>query len=53
LVTAASWRLVFFVNVPIGLAAIVLTARHVPAPRSCQRSPDPAAQLAGVLAWRR
>jgi MFS transporter, DHA2 family, methylenomycin A resistance protein len=50
LVTAASWRLVFFVNVPIGLAVMVLTARHVPAPRACPHSLDPAAQLAGVLA---
>jgi EmrB/QacA subfamily drug resistance transporter len=30
LVDAASWRLVFFVNVPIGLVAIVLTALYVP-----------------------
>jgi len=50
LVTAASWRLVFFVNIPIGLAAMALTARHVPAPRGLPRSLDPAAQLAGVLA---
>jgi len=50
LVTAASWRLVFFVNVPIGLAAIALTARHVPAPDPRPRGLDPAAQLTGVLA---
>ena len=50
LVTAASWRLVFFVNVPIGLAAMVLTTRHVPAPQARPRSLDAAAQLAGVLA---
>lgn len=50
LVTAASWRWVFFVNVPIGLAAMVLTARRVPAPEARPRSLDPAAQLTGVLA---
>lgn len=40
----------FVVNVPIGLAAFVLTGRHVPArdPRPCGL--DPAAQLTGVLA---
>lgn len=50
LITAASWRLVFFINVPIGLAAMVLTAQYAPAPKACPRSLDPAAQLAGVLA---
>ncbi len=50
LVTSAGWRLVFVVNVPIGLAAIALTARYVPAPRPRARSLDPAAQVVGVLA---
>jgi DHA2 family methylenomycin A resistance protein-like MFS transporter len=50
LVTAVSWRLVFFVNVPIGLAAMVLTARHVPAPDPHKRNLDPVAQAVGVLA---
>ena len=50
LVTAVSWRLVFFVNVPIGLAAMVLTARHVPAPAPHRRNLDPVAQAVGVLA---
>ncbi|MFJ4674940.1 MFS transporter [Kitasatospora sp. NPDC088783] len=30
LLTALSWRLVFFVNVPIGLAAVLLALRHLP-----------------------
>jgi EmrB/QacA subfamily drug resistance transporter len=34
LVDAASWRLVFFVNVPIGVAAIVLTTLYVPESRA-------------------
>jgi DHA2 family methylenomycin A resistance protein-like MFS transporter len=50
LVTAASWRLVFFVNVPIGLLAMALTARQVPAPDPRPRGLDPAAQVTGVLA---
>jgi DHA2 family methylenomycin A resistance protein-like MFS transporter len=50
LVTAATWRLVFFVNVPIGLLAIALTARYVPAPPPQPRVLDLAAQFTGVLA---
>jgi EmrB/QacA subfamily drug resistance transporter len=45
LVDAASWRLVFFVNVPIGLAAIVLTALYVPESRATHpRRLDPGGQ---------
>ncbi|MGH3768312.1 MAG: MFS transporter, partial [Pseudonocardiaceae bacterium] len=50
LVTAASWRLVFFVNIPIGLAAMILTARYVPAPDARPRHLDPFAQLTGMIA---
>ncbi|MEV5749426.1 MFS transporter [Actinoallomurus sp. NPDC052308] len=32
LTDAASWRLVFFVNVPIGVAALLLTVRYVVRP---------------------
>ncbi|MGH3190383.1 MAG: MFS transporter [Streptosporangiaceae bacterium] len=45
LVGSVGWRGVFWVNIPIGLAAIVLTARFVPesrAPRA--RRPDPGGQ---------
>ncbi len=50
LVSAVSWRLVFFVNVPIGAAAMWLTAIHVPAPEGRPSRLDPAAQVIGVLA---
>jgi EmrB/QacA subfamily drug resistance transporter len=45
LVEAVGWRGVFWVNIPVGLAAIALTARLVPesrAPRA--RRPDPVGQ---------
>ena len=45
LVEAVGWRGVFWVNIPVGLAAIALTARFVPesrAPRA--RRPDPVGQ---------
>jgi MFS transporter, DHA2 family, methylenomycin A resistance protein len=32
LTQVASWRLVFFINAPIGLAALLLTVRYVPRP---------------------
>ena len=50
LVSAVSWRLVFFVNVPVGAAAMWLTAVHVPAPEGRPGRLDPAAQVIGVLA---
>jgi EmrB/QacA subfamily drug resistance transporter len=46
LVDALSWRAVFFVNVPIGVAAIVLTALYVPESRAERpRRFDPMGQL--------
>jgi EmrB/QacA subfamily drug resistance transporter len=45
LVQSVGWRGVFWVNIPVGLAAIALTARFVPesrAPRA--RRPDPVGQ---------
>jgi EmrB/QacA subfamily drug resistance transporter len=51
LVDAASWRLVFFVNVPIGLAAIVLTALYVPESRAAHpRRLDPGGQALVIAA---
>jgi MFS family permease len=45
-----SWRAVFLVNIPIGLAAIALTARFVPESRAPRpRRPDPVGQILVVL----
>ena len=50
LVDAVSWRAVFFVNVPIGLAAIVLTAWFVPESRADRpRRLDPVGQLLVIV----
>lgn len=46
LVDGIGWRSVFWVNLPVGLAALVLTLRYVPesrAPRA--RRPDPVGQV--------
>src|ERR1039458_3984812 len=50
LVDGGSWRSIFWVNVPVGLAAIALTARFVPeskAPRA--RRVDPVGQLLVIV----
>ncbi|WP_425246125.1 MFS transporter [Streptomyces sp. NEAU-NA10] len=46
LVESVGWRAIFWVNLPVGLAALLLTLRYVPesrAPRA--RRPDPIGQL--------
>ncbi len=46
LVQSVGWRAIFWVNIPIGLAAIVLAARFVPESRAPHpRSLDPVGQL--------
>ena len=42
LVDSVSWRLVFFINLPLALIAIVITLRHVPESRdeTAARTPD-------------
>jgi EmrB/QacA subfamily drug resistance transporter len=50
LVYTVSWRAVFLVNVPIGLAAILLTARFVPESRADHtRRIDPVGQLLVII----
>jgi EmrB/QacA subfamily drug resistance transporter len=50
LVETVGWRGIFWVNVPVGIAAIILTALYVPesrAPRA--RRPDPAGQALVIV----
>ena len=50
LVSSIGWRAIFWVNVPIGIAALVLTTLFVPeskAPRA--RRPDPVGQILVIL----
>ncbi|HUK69821.1 MAG TPA: MFS transporter [Streptosporangiaceae bacterium] len=49
LLTQAGWRLIFFVNLPVGLAAIGLLARAAPSPRRAARF-DWTGQVSAVLA---
>jgi EmrB/QacA subfamily drug resistance transporter len=45
-----SWRAVFLVNIPVGLAAIALTARFVPDSRAPHaRRPDPIGQVLVIV----
>src|SRR5947209_3951234 len=51
LVDSVSWRAVFFVNVPIGLVAIGLTAAFVPESRASRpRRLDPVGQVLVIVA---
>jgi EmrB/QacA subfamily drug resistance transporter len=51
LVSAISWRAVFVVNLPVGLAAVVLAARFVPESRAPRpRRIDPAGQVLVIAA---
>jgi EmrB/QacA subfamily drug resistance transporter len=51
LVSAISWRAVFLVNIPVGLAAMALAARFVPESKADKpRRMDPAGQLLVIAA---
>ncbi|MFD9907540.1 MFS transporter [Streptomyces sp. NPDC059063] len=51
LVDALSWRAIFWVNLPVGLAALLLTTRYVPESRAPKpRRPDPIGQLLVIVA---
>jgi EmrB/QacA subfamily drug resistance transporter len=46
LVESVGWRSIFWINLPVGLAALVLTALFVPESRAARpRRPDPVGQL--------
>ncbi|MFD3546363.1 MFS transporter [Streptomyces sp. NPDC058655] len=46
LVDSVGWRSIFWLNLPIGLAALVLTLRHIPESRAARpRRPDPVGQV--------
>jgi EmrB/QacA subfamily drug resistance transporter len=47
LVDYASWRAIFFLNLPIGLAALVLVLRWVPVQRA--KTPPPALDIPGAI----
>jgi EmrB/QacA subfamily drug resistance transporter len=50
LVAAVGWRGVFWANIPVGVAAIVLTALVVPESRAARpRRPDPAGQVLVIV----
>ncbi|MFE6778319.1 MFS transporter [Streptomyces sp. NPDC057702] len=50
LVQAAGWRAVFWINLPIGLAALALTQRYVPESRAARpRRVDPLGQLLVIV----
>ncbi|MGW4652229.1 MFS transporter [Kitasatospora sp. NPDC004289] len=51
LVAAADWRAVFWLNLPVGALAVLLTLRHLPTvePRLTPRKADPAGHLLAVL----
>ncbi|MEU2924757.1 MFS transporter [Streptomyces sp. NPDC007251] len=46
LVQSVSWRAIFWINLPVGLAALLLTLRFVPESRAPKaRRPDPVGQI--------
>jgi MFS transporter, DHA2 family, methylenomycin A resistance protein len=51
LITAFGWRSIFFINVPVALAGVYLTARFArETPRASERGVDPPGQIAAVAA---
>uniref|UniRef100_A0AAU2JQP6 MFS transporter n=1 Tax=Streptomyces sp. NBC_00049 TaxID=2903617 RepID=A0AAU2JQP6_9ACTN len=46
LVDSVGWRSIFLINLPVGLAALALTLRHIPESRAARpRRPDPVGQV--------
>ena len=51
LIASIGWRAIFFINLPLGLAGVWLTARYAnESTRSCARSLDFTGQVAAILA---
>src|SRR5215213_7093789 len=49
-VSGVDWRAIFFLNIPIGLAAVVLTLRFIPESRAPRpRRFDPVGQLLVIV----
>ncbi len=48
LISAVSWRLVFFINLPVAVAVVVIAGRHVPESRAPR--PRPPLDAAGAVA---
>ncbi|MFD9409222.1 MFS transporter [Streptomyces sp. NPDC059989] len=50
LVDSVGWRSIFWINLPVGLAALVLTLRHIPESRAARpRRADPVGQVLVML----
>ena len=51
LVSGSDWRSVFWLNLPFGALAVLLTLRHIPssAPRPSTRKADPMGQILAVI----
>ncbi len=47
LISAVSWRLVFFINLPVAVAVVAISARHVPETRA--PGPRPPIDVAGAV----
>ncbi|MBK5961728.1 MFS transporter [Rhodoplanes elegans] len=49
LITSFGWRVLFLVNLPLGLVAMLLAARHLPADRSASKADRAAFDIAGTV----
>ncbi|MEU8545611.1 MFS transporter [Streptomyces roseoverticillatus] len=50
LVETTGWRAIFWINLPVGLAALAMTARYVPESRAPKpRRPDPVGQVLMIV----
>ena len=50
MIDTISWRLVFYINIPLAIVAILIALRHVPESRTTDaRTPDVAGSLAAIV----